>query len=156
VVLAVIAVVGGVTGWEWYKVWQLYQAKQGLQGTREQSHEPKPAEEGPGDGDGGKYRLLTSIGLKHLPYLRDMQRKIESEPTVPQFPQGHSAVGKAHVGFTVRRNGELAEVVLLRSSGDPAMDEALIQAVRRGELYPPFPDDMPDQQISIRVFASLH
>jgi TonB family protein len=49
----------------------------------------------------------------------------------------------------------LAETVLLRSSGYPAIDQALLKAVKRAAPYHPFPDDMPDQEISIRIYASL-
>jgi TonB family protein len=45
--------------------------------------------------------------------------------------------------------------VLLRSSGYPAVDQALLRAVKRAAPYHPFPDDMPDQEISIRIYASL-
>jgi TonB family protein len=115
---------------------------------------PERPGEGRGDGDGGKYRSIASYGFKHISYLFGMQRKIELVFTVPSFRPDHGAVGVPIVGFTVRRNGELAETVLLRSSGYPAMDQALLRAVKRAAPYHPFPDDMPDQAISIRIFVS--
>jgi len=84
-----------------------------------------------------------------------MQRKIELVFTVPSLRPDHGAIGVPIVGFTVRRNGELAETVLLRSSGYPAVDQALLRAVKRAAPYHPFPEDMPDQEISIRIYASL-
>jgi TonB family protein len=116
---------------------------------------PEQAGEGRGDGEGGKYRSIASFGFKHVSYLLAMQRKIELVFTVPPFVPNHGAVGVPIVGFTVRRNGELAEAVLLRSSGYPAVDQALIKAVKRAAPYHPFPEDMPDQEISIRIYASL-
>src|SRR5262249_47746410 len=111
--------------------------------------------EGRGDGEGGKYRSIASFGAKHAPYLLGMQRKIELVFTVPQLRPNHGAIGVPIVGFTVRRNGELAETVLIRSSGYPAVDEALLRAVKRAAPYSPFPNDMPNQEISIRIDASL-
>jgi len=116
---------------------------------------PERSGEGPGTGEGGKYRSIASFGFKHVSYLIGMQRKIELVFTVPQFRPDHGAIGVPVVGFTVRRNGELAETVLLRSSGYPAIDQALMKAVKRAAPYHPFPDDMPDQEISIRIYASL-
>jgi TonB family protein len=116
---------------------------------------PERAGEGRGDGEGGKYRSIASFGFKHVSYLLAMQRKIELVFTVPPFVPNHGAVGVPIVGFTVRRNGELAEAVLLRSSGYPSVDQALIKAVKRAAPYHPFPEDMPDQEISIRIYASL-
>ncbi len=118
-------------------------------------HGPERPGEGRADGEGGKYRSIASFGFKHVSYLLAMQRKIELVFAVPPFVPHHGAVGVPIVGFTVRRNGELAEAVLLRSSGYPAVDQALIKAVRRAAPYHPFPDDMPDQEISIRIYASL-
>jgi TonB family protein len=116
---------------------------------------PERAGEGRGDGEGGKYRSIASFGFKHTSYLLGMQRKIELVFSVPQFRPDHGAVGVPIVGFTVRRSGELAEAVLLRSSGYPSVDQALLRAVRRAAPYNPFPNDMPDQEISIRIYASL-
>ena len=116
---------------------------------------PERSGEGSGTGEGGKYRSIASYGFKHVSYLLSMQRKIELVFTVPQFRPDHGAIGVPIVGFTVRRNGELAETVLLRSSGYAAVDEALMRAVKRAAPYHPFPDDMPDQEISIRIYASL-
>ena len=116
---------------------------------------PERPGEGRGDGEGGKYRSIASFGFKHVSYLLAMQRKIELVFTVPPFVPHHGAVGVPIVGFTVRRNGELAEAVLLRSSGYDAVDKALLKAVQRAAPYHPFPNDMPDQEISIRIYASL-
>ena len=116
---------------------------------------PERSGEGSGTGEGGKYRSIASYGFKHVSYLLSMQRKIELVFTIPQFRPDHGAIGVPIVGFTVRRNGELAETVLLRSSGYPAVDQALLKAVKRAAPYHPFPDDMPDQEISIRIYASL-
>jgi protein TonB len=58
------------------------------------------------------------------------------------------------VGFTIRRNGELAEAVLLRSSGYPVLDQALLEAVKRAAPYHPFPDHLADPEISIRVYVT--
>jgi len=117
---------------------------------------PERPGEGRGDGEGGKYRSIASYGFKHVSYLLGMQRKIELVFTVSSsFRPDHGAIGVPIVGFTVRRNGELAETVLLHSSGYPAVDQALLRAVKRAAPYHPFPDDMPDPAISIRIYASL-
>lgn len=116
---------------------------------------PERSGEGRGDGEGGKYRSIASFGFKHVSYLLGMQRKIELVFSVPSVASDRAVVGVPIVGFTVRRNGELAETVLLRSSGHPTIDQALIRAVKRAAPYHPFPDDMPDQEISIRIYATF-
>jgi TonB family protein len=116
---------------------------------------PERSGEGSGNGEGGKYRSIASFGFKHVSYLLGMQRKIELVFTVPPLRPDHGAIGVPIVGFTVRRDGKLAEAVLLRSSGYAEVDKALLNAVRKAAPYYPFPDDMPDQEISIRIYASL-
>ena len=114
---------------------------------------PEQAGEGRGNGEGGKYRSIASFGFKHVSYLLAMQRKIELVFTVPPFVPNHGAVGVPIVGFTVRRNGELSEAELLRSSGYPVVDQALLKAVKRAAPYHPFPDDMPEPEISISIYV---
>ena len=112
----------------------------------------RPGEGGDTPGEGGKFRSIGSFGLKHVSYLLDMQRKIELMFSVP-FLVPDRPVGVPIVGFTVRRNGELSESILLRSSGYQEIDKALLKAVRRAAPYRPFPDHLTDPSISIRIFA---
>jgi TonB family protein len=113
----------------------------------------------PGEGKentgGGKYQSIDSFGLKHFSYLIGVKRKIELVFSVPFFSPNNGAVGIPIVGFTIRRNGELAEAVLLRSSGYAVVDKALLEAVKRAAPYGPFPEHLPDAELSIKVFATL-
>lgn len=115
--------------------------------------------EQPGEGrettGGGKYRSIDAFGLKHFSYLVGVKRKIELVFSVPFFRSYQGTVGVPIVGFTIRRNGELAEAVLLRSSGYSEVDRALLGAVKRAAPYGPFPEHLPDKNISIRVYATL-
>ena len=112
----------------------------------------QPGEGGNTPGEGGKFRSIASFGLKHVSYLLAMQRQIELMFSVPYLVPDRP-VGVPIVGFTVQRNGQLSESILLRSSGYEAIDQALLKAVRRAAPYRPFPDHLTDPSISIRVFA---
>jgi TonB family protein len=115
--------------------------------------------ERPGEGNestgGGKYRSIDAFGLKHFSYLIGVKRKIELVFSIPFFGPPQGRVGVPIVGFTIQRNGELSEAVLLRSSGYGVIDQALIEAVRRAAPYGPFPNHLPDKEISIRVYATI-
>jgi TonB family protein len=115
--------------------------------------------ERPGEGKestgGGKYRSVDAFGLKHFSYLIGVQRKIELVFSVPFFGSPQGQVGVPIVGFTIQRNGQLSEAILLRSSGYGIIDQALIEAVRRAAPYGPFPNHLPDKEISIRIFATI-
>ena len=115
--------------------------------------------ERPGEGKestgGGKYRSIDAFGLKHFSYLIGVKRKIELVFSIPFFGPPQGRMGVPIVGFTIQRNGELSEAVLLRSSGYGIVDQALIEAVRRAAPYGPFPNHLPDREISIRVYATI-
>lgn len=112
----------------------------------------QPGEGGDILGEGGKFRSIASFGLNHVSYLLVMQRQIELMFSIPYLVPDRP-VGVPVVGFTVQRNGELSESILLRSSGYKEVDQALLKAVRRAAPYRPFPDHLTDPSISIRVFA---
>jgi TonB family protein len=116
---------------------------------------PERPGEGKGDIGGGKYQSIDSFGLKHFSYLIGVKRKIELVFSVPFFVPNNGGVGVPIVGFTIRRSGELAEAVLLRSSGYAVVDKALLEAIKRAAPYGPFPEHLPDHEISIRVYATL-
>ena len=116
---------------------------------------PERPGEGQKDTGGGKYQSIDSFGLKHFSYLIGIKRKIELVFSVPFFVPNNGGVGVPIVGFTIRRNGELAEAVLLRSSGYAVVDKALLEAIKRAAPYGPFPEHLPEQEISIRVYATI-
>jgi TonB family protein len=116
---------------------------------------PERLGEGYSPGEGGKYRSISSYGLKHVSYLLGLQRKIELVFSIPPFASDRGAIGVPVVGFTVRRDGVLAEAIILRSSGYPTVDKALLDAVKRAAPYHPFPEHLPDPVISIRVYATI-
>jgi TonB family protein len=121
-------------------------------------YERGPERPGEGRGDdigGGKYHSIDSFSLKHYSYLLGIKRKIELVFSVPFFMPNSGGVGVPIVGFTIRRNGELAEAVLLRSSGYAVVDKALLEAVKRAAPYGPFPENLADPEISIRVYATV-
>ncbi|GIX47719.1 MAG: hypothetical protein KatS3mg131_1930 [Candidatus Tectimicrobiota bacterium] len=116
---------------------------------------PERPGEGQDERGGGKYRSIDAFGLKHVSYLLQVQRQIELVFSVPFFVPTHGAIGVPIVGFTIRRSGELAEAVLLRSSGYAVLDNALLEAVKRAAPFRPFPEYLPEQELSIRVFATI-
>ena len=121
------------------------------------TYEEGPEQQGEGQeaSGGGKYRSIDAFGLKHFSYLIGVKRKIELVFSVPAFSPNRGGIGVPIVGFTIRRNGELAEAVLLRSSGYQVIDQALLNAVKRAAPYGPFPRHLRDPQISIKVYATV-
>lgn len=115
---------------------------------------PEQPGEGSSNDGGGKFRSVDAYGLKYFSYLLGVEQQIELVFSVPFIESRNRRLSVPIVGFTIQRNGELSEAVLLRSSGYREIDQALLDAVRRAAPYGPFPDHLPDRSISIRVFLT--
>jgi TonB family protein len=97
---------------------------------------------------------VDAYGLKYFSYLIGVEQQIELVFSIPFFEPRNRRPSMPIVGFTIQRNGELSEAVLLRSSGYQEVDQALLDAVRRAAPYGPFPEHLRDPSISIRVFLT--
>jgi periplasmic protein TonB len=75
---------------------------------------------------------------------------LQEHRTYPQAARQDNEQGRVVVRFTVDRNGHVADVELVTSSGSRILDDAA-QAMLRGANVPPFPADMPQDRAVITV-----
>ena len=64
--------------------------------------------------------------------------------------RGHQ--GTCLVRITVDRQGNIADVELLESSGHRSLDEETIRAIRKGATYGPLPRAYPNKELKIMAF----
>jgi TonB family protein len=62
-----------------------------------------------------------------------------------------SVKGKVGVNYVINRNGQLDIVNLSKSSGNPELDNSLIEAIRNAAPFPPFPDDLRAGSVMIKA-----
>lgn len=62
-------------------------------------------------------------------------------------PTGVGPSGKAVVAFELSPKGRVLSARIARSSGDPAMDQSVVQAVRRSEPFPKPPEGIEERQL---------
>ncbi len=55
------------------------------------------------------------------------------------------------IDYSLRRSGALDSVRLLEGSGDAALDASLVEAIRKAEPFPPFPEGVNAKSILIRA-----
>lgn len=68
------------------------------------------------------------------------------------LPSVREAVeGTAKVRFTIRRNGGVAGVKVVASSGSRSLDAAAIAAVRDAAPFPPFPEDQKGEILHVEI-----
>jgi TonB family protein len=59
--------------------------------------------------------------------------------------------GRVRIDYTVRRNGELEGVTLVKGSGRPEMDRSLVEAIKSAQPFAPFPSGVAAERIQIRA-----
>jgi len=75
-------------------------------------------------------------------YRSTLLRLIERNKYYPLRARRRGMEGKAMVGFSVQRNGEIRNIALSRSSRKPLLDQAALQTIKRMGKAPPLPNGM--------------
>ena len=83
-------------------------------------------------------------------FLKTIREKIKRAQR--RLPSVQEAVeGTAKVRFTIRRNGGVAGVKIVASSGSRSLDAAAIAAVRDAAPFPPFPEDQKVAMLHVEI-----
>jgi len=83
--------------------------------------------------DAGDYKFLI--------YNRRLKERIESIWVYPPEAAARGIYGDLVLRFTIRKNGKLGAVEMVRTSGHKNLDDAAMKALRDGEPYWPLPDE---------------
>jgi protein TonB len=86
---------------------------------------------------------------KFLIYNRMLKEKIESIWIYPPDEAARGIYGDLIIKFTIKKNGILGAVEIIRTSGHKNLDDAAIKALRDGEPYWPLPDEWGMQAYTI-------
>ncbi len=88
--------------------------------------------------------------FKHRGYMRTLKEKIESIWGYPKDAVRKKMSGDLYIMFTIKKNGKLGNVEILRTSGYRSLDMAAIQALKDAEPFWPLPDDWPEDRLEIK------
>jgi protein TonB len=97
---------------------------------------------------GGAVSLDTKE-LKYLSYFAHIKRRIERVWTYPPDAVANGSQGQLHLKFVLRRNGQVKNVELLRSSGVKVLDKEAWDAVVNAGPFESFPQTIPDDELHI-------
>ncbi len=97
-------------------------------------------------------------GFKYYGYLQRLREKIEGAWRYPPDAAQRGIFGDLYVRFTIRRDGGLGAVELVRTSGHRSLDDAAIRALRDAEPFWPLPEEWNKDGLTItgRFIYSLH
>jgi periplasmic protein TonB len=84
---------------------------------------------------------LDTSEYKFLIYNRRLKEKIESIWSYPPDAAAQGIYGDLVIRFTIKKNGRLGAVELVRTSGHKSLDDAAIKALKDGQPYWPLPEN---------------
>jgi len=112
----------------------------------------KYASKGHKEGEGiqdGKGLMFYAPELKNRAYMRMLRDRIESIWKYPKEAARRGLAGDLYIKFSIRKNGELDKIELVRTSGYRDLDEAAIQALKKAEPYWPLPENYDKEVLEI-------
>ena len=65
-----------------------------------------------------------------------------------------SGNGKLHAAFRIYPGGTIDPPSLVQSSGNPALDSLALRAIKLSEPFPPFPKELKEANLHIRIHFS--
>jgi len=101
---------------------------------------------------------FDSQDYRYAGYMRKLKEKIESIWEYPPEAGKKGLYGDLKISFTIRKDGRLGAVELVRTSGYKMLDDAALKALRDGEPYWPIPDDwgMESYTINGHFFYTMY
>lgn len=87
--------------------------------------------------------------FKYESYMMKLKSRIEGIWRYPQDAARRGLNGDLYIRFTIKKNGRLGDVELVRTSGHRSLDNAAMQALKEGEPYWPLPDEWGKDTLTI-------
>jgi TonB family protein len=92
---------------------------------------------------------LNTSDPRYASYTKIVQQWIEAQWEYPDLAKQHGLQGRVVVQFTIRQNGEVTLLELVRSSGSALLDEEAVRAIRAAAPFRPFPRSIQEQGLKI-------
>jgi len=93
---------------------------------------------------------LDTAEFKQLGYMYKLKSRIEQAWQYPVSAMRLGMTGDLYIQFVIQEDGSLKEVRLLRTSGNPILDEAALQAIKDAAPFLPLPKQWKVEQFAIK------
>jgi TonB family protein len=107
--------------------------------------QPRNAPASPGDAP----VPLETQDLRFQAYFSKVREKIKATWTYPSAAGERGIEGEVVVEFRIAKDGHLESTAVRRSSGATILDEYSIRAVQTAAPFPPVPDDVAKETLTI-------
>jgi TonB family protein len=99
---------------------------------------------------GGIEILSDPLGVDFGPYLRQLHKDVKKK-WLKGIPAEKVRKGKLAIEFAIRKDGNVAEMKLVATSGDVALDRPAWDAIRASDPFHPLPSQFPHRKVSINL-----
>jgi len=89
-------------------------------------------------------------GFKYDGYMMRLKDKIEGIWHYPSDAAMRGLYGDLYLNFTIKKDGSLGKVELVRTSGYRSLDDAAMRALKDAAPYWPLPEDWKEEELSIK------
>lgn len=89
-------------------------------------------------------------GFKYDGYMMRLKDKIEGIWQYPSDAAMRGIYGDLYLSFTIKKNGSLSKVELVRTSGYRSLDEAAMKALKDAAPYWPLPEDWKEEELTVK------
>ena len=98
------------------------------------------------------FPINGAVGKSEYRYVEHITEKIEiiGLSRYPDFEDLITRQTHIDIELELSNGGKLIQTQLLHSSGNPAIDAAMLDIIRYSAPYPPFPDDMKMETLKIQ------
>ncbi len=93
---------------------------------------------------------LMTQDVRYRGYRYAIWKRIDKRLYYPEAAAAGKVRGKVVLRFEVTRDGQLATLKLIESSGFPLFDEEALMAVRRAAPFPKFPPAISANRLAIK------
>ncbi len=98
----------------------------------------------------GKGLTFDAPEFHHRGYMRRLKDKIENIWRYPGKAARRRISGDLYIRFSIKKDGSLGKVELVRTSGYQDLDEAAMKALEDAGPYWPLPADFKDDELTIK------
>ena len=94
---------------------------------------------------------LNTRKVRYVAYFSQLKKRLEQGWSYPSQAKKNKQSGNANLQFTIRRDGHLLYVKILRTSGTPVLDDSAVRAVHNAAPFAPFPGDWSLEKLHVRA-----
>ncbi|KJR42274.1 TonB-like protein [Candidatus Magnetoovum chiemensis] len=88
--------------------------------------------------------------MKYTAYLKRLKESIEGAWKYPEDQARQGVYGDLYISFTIKENGSLGEIKVVRTSGYRSLDDAALEALKDAGPFWPLPKDWGVKSFTIK------